>query len=316
MSPVSDASSPRLQPLTRARVRTLGAVGHEWQERLPTLLAELADRWRLTYGRGLPGGSNSYVIRAIRADREPVVLKVSMPSEDQGQELLTLRRAGGRGYVRLLDGDVDRRALLLEQLGSSLQSQPGQVEDQLRIMSDTLSLAWQRPVDFPELDPRPGKAAGLVELITTRWDRLGHPCPARVIDQALADAEWLAARPVDEPVVVHGDPHPQNLLRVPVARPGAESGYCFVDPEGFVEDPGYDLGVAIRDFSARLLTDRQPRATLERYAETLAEHSGVDAERIWRWAFLERVSSGLYVLSFGAERVARPFLDSAQALLS
>ena len=82
-----------------------------------------------------------------------------------------------------------------------------------------------------------------------------------------------------------------------------------------MEDPGYDLGVAIRDFSVRLLAERQPRAKLEHYAEILAGHSGVDAERIWRWAFVERVSSGLYVLSFGAERVARPFLDSAEALL-
>ena len=244
------------------------------------------------------------------------MIKVSLPSEDLVLESTTLRRAAGRGYVRLLHVDPVRHALLLERLGSSLQSGSVAIEDQLVRSAETLGLAWQRPVAFPELDPQPGKAAALAELITGEWSRLERPCPRSVIEQALVDAEWLAAHPATDPVVVHGDPHPQNLLRVPTPRPGAESGYCFVDPTSFVEDPGYDLGVVIRDFSVRLLAEQKPRAKLEHYAQILAGHSGVDAERIWRWAFVERVSTGLYVLSFGAERVARPFLDSAEALLA
>ena len=141
MSPESDPPVPRLQPLTRARVRALGVAGQEWQNRLPGLLADLADHWQLRYGRPLPGGSNSYVCRAIRADREPVVIKVSLPSEDLALESATLRRGAGRGYVRLLDVDPDRNALLLERLGSSLQSGSGAIEDQLLRLAETLGLA-------------------------------------------------------------------------------------------------------------------------------------------------------------------------------
>ena len=49
----------------------------------------------------------------------------------------------------------------------------------------------------------------------------------------------------------------------------------------------------------------------------LAEHTGVDAQRIWEWGFLERVSTGLYLLDVvGApDRVARPYLDSAERLV-
>lgn len=36
---------------------------------------------------------------------------------------------------------------------------------------------------------------------------------------------------------------------------------------------------------------------------------------IWDWGFLERVSTGLYAMSFGAEDLARPFLESAEALI-
>ena len=86
-----------------------------------------------------------------------------------------------------------------------------------------------------------------------------------------------------------------------------------MDPDGFVADRAYDLGVAMRDFSATVL--RAGRPILESYAQVLADRTGVDAIRIWQWAFLERVSTGLYVLGFGAEPVARPYLESAEVLL-
>jgi streptomycin 6-kinase len=53
----------------------------------------------------------------------------------------------------------------------------------------------------------------------------------------------------------------------------------------------------------------------ESYAQLLADRTGVDVTRIWQWAFLERVSTGLYVLGFGSEAVGRPFLTSAERLL-
>ena len=113
--------------------------------------------------------------------------------------------------------------------------------------------------------------------------------------------------------LLHGDPHPGNALRAPRRRPGAETGYCFVDPDGFVADRAYDLGVAMRDLSAAVLAEG--RAVAESSCRLLADRTGVDATRIWRWAFLERVSTGLYVLGFGSEAVGRPFLTSAERLL-
>ena len=94
---------------------------------------------------------------------------------------------------------------------------------------------------------------------------------------------------------MHGDPHPGNLLAVRSPRPGADSGYVFVDPDGFVADRAYDLGVALREWSAELLGP-DARRMAEDLCATLAERSGVDATRIWEWGFLERVSTGLYLL--------------------
>jgi streptomycin 6-kinase len=293
----------------------MGDVGVAWTAALPDLLAGLERDWSIAVGRGLPGGSASFVARARRADGSFAVVKVAVIDEGWAQQVATLERARGRGYVRLLRSDLDRRAVLLEELGSSLASGKWSVPDQLRCLADTLALAWQDPGDARPV-PGQDKASGLASLIRQAWDRLDRPCPVRVVDQALVYAERRAAEADRDLVVVHGDPHPGNLLAVPRPRPGADTGYVFVDPDGFVADRAYDLGVALRDWSSTLLGP-DARRVAEGYCTVLAEHTGVDAQRIWEWGFLERVSTGLYVLDVvrGPDRVARPYLESAERLL-
>ena len=89
----------------------------------------------------------------------------------------------------------------------------------------------------------------------------------------------------------------------------------FVDPDGFIADRAYDLGVALRDWSGRLLGP-DARLVAEGFCDTLAERSGVDATRIWEWGFLERVSTGLYLLDVvRSPAVGIPYLRSAEQLL-
>ena len=313
MPPDPVAAPVRLQPLTRARVASLGEPGAAWAASLPQRLQELAREWSLTLGRALPGGSSSYVVRARTAGGADVVVKVCLPDEGLAAQAATLRRADGRGYARLLAFDAGRAALLLEALGPSLQSSPVGVEDQLRLLADTLALAWQPlPAEAAVVD----KAAQLHTLVGRLWQeqQQDRPCPEAVVAQALAYAERRRDVPASARVAVHGDPHPGNLLQVAAADGVRGTGWCFVDPDGFVADRAYDLGVALRDWATHL-TGPGARAKLERWCQWLAERSGVDATRIWEWAYLERVSTGLYVRSFGAERAARPFLRTAELLV-
>ncbi len=301
---------PQLQPLTRARVGTLGPAGQAWTRALPRLLSILERRWSIRIGRSLPGGSASYVAGADRADGTACVVKVALIAEGFADEAATLRRADGGGYVRLLDADLDRGALLLERLGPSLQHDARPVGEQLAVLADTLTLAWQPRDNAQPLD----KAAELHRLVSTQWERLGRPCSTAVLDRALRFAEELVDVEPEDLVVVHGDPHPGNLLSVPSPRPGSDTGFCFVDPDGFVADRSYDLGVVLRDWSSRLRGDH-PVRVLRGYADVLAARTGADPERIWAWGFLERVSTGLHVLSIGSPAVARPLLETAERLL-
>lgn len=306
--------APRLQPLTRHRLAAMGEPGRAWVAALPELLARLERQWSITLGGAIPGGSESYVVQARLADGSAAVVKVAIDEVGWADKVATLERAEGRGYVRLLAVDPSQRAMLLERLGQPLDHTGWAPDRQLGCLADTLALAWQ---DARGRRPDPGtdKASRLGAFIAGAWSRLGAPASERVVQQALRYADRRAAEATIDLVVVHGDPHAGNLLAVPNRRPGAETGYVFVDPDGFVADRAYDLGVALRDWCGWLLGP-DARRTAEGFCAVLAERSGVDAQRIWEWGFIERVSTGLYVMDVvrGPESVARPYLDSAERL--
>ncbi|HEY6542805.1 MAG TPA: aminoglycoside phosphotransferase, partial [Ktedonobacteraceae bacterium] len=148
------------------------------------------------------------------------------------------------------------------------------------------------------------------------WDTLERPCAEHIVSQALEFARRrMDAFDPQRCVVVHGDPHPANALLVLAPRAGAESGYVFVDPEGFLCEPEYDPGVVMRDWNEELLAAADPLALAHDYCELLARESGLDEATIWEWGFIERVSSGLYIWAYGSPEHGQPFFTTAQRLL-
>lgn len=87
-----------------------------------------------------------------------------------------------------------------------------------------------------------------------------------------------------------------------------------IDPEPFLGDPQYDLGVAMRGWCTDVIAAPDPVGLTERYAARLADDGGFDPNAVWEWAYLERVSTGLYCLEVGMTDVGDLFLRSASRL--
>ncbi|GLV59753.1 hypothetical protein KDH_65780 [Dictyobacter sp. S3.2.2.5] len=241
-----------------------------------------------------------------------------MPIPDGFQhEIDTIIRANGHGYVRVLKFDYERRALLLEQLGLSMQDSKLEPRQAIRLLCKILKQAWLVPSGADQtIDALEYKAWTLAQLISELWVKLERPCPEKIVSQALEFAcRRMDAFDRERCVVVHGDPHPANALQVLAPRTGAESGYVFVDPEGFLCEPEYDLGVVLRDWNEELLAAADPMALAHEYCELLAKESGLDQAAIWEWGFIERVSTGLYIYAYGSNELGQPFFKTAQRLL-
>src|SRR5215472_15963089 len=314
MTPVDPVAAP--ERLTTS-VKALGPAGSRWLEDLPDILASLAADWSIAYGRPLDGGNTAYVIEAVTADGRLVITKLALPAGVDGfapfeQELQALRLAGGDPYAELIRHDLTRRSLLLERLGQPLASLGWPPARQLATVASTLARGW-RPVPAGRLPAGAAKAEWLADFIARKWADLGRPCSRAAADKAARyAAERAAAFDPERAVLIHGDAHSGNVLLNPHPADGSTS-FRLIDPEGLLSEPAHDLGVALRDRNEELLAGDTAATAIQR-CQQAALLTGVNGEAIWQWAFIERVSTGLFLFRLGHRREARLYLAAADRL--
>lgn len=278
--------------LVQQRAMSNGTAGRQWLDRLPELVAALADQWGLVIGAPFRGGTASYVVAATDPSDRDCVLKVAMPLDMD--EVDTFRRsvlvhqlAGGRGCALLYASDEAAPAMLLERLGPNLAELELPLPRVLETIVTTLRTFWRPVPDDCGLPTGVDKAHWLAEYITTWWEALGRPCGREVIDRSLAYCESRAAAfDRTRAVLVHGDAHGWNTVAA------GDGTFKFVDPEGLRSEAAHDLSVPMREYNGPLLRGDTHRLVRER-AATLAALGGVDEEAVWQWGFIERVSTGL-----------------------
>ncbi|GAA4352949.1 aminoglycoside phosphotransferase family protein [Angustibacter luteus] len=266
-------------------------------------------RWNLTAQRWLPGGAGAPTLAVTGVDGTAGVLKIAEPGslDDAVRVMLA---ADGQGYARVLCWDADRGALLTERLGGDLWTHAATLVEQAQLVVPLLQLAWRVPLDRGR--PFPGKASGLLDILADLGPRYGAH-HADVLARASRYATELAASERPQ-VVCHGDPHAGNVLR-------RGSGWALIDPDGFVGERAYDLGVVLRDGCREIVAAEASRAgagasVLRRACQVAAGLADVDAEQVWRWSFVERVTTGLYLRWFGHHDESASFLGAADLLSS
>ena len=246
-------------------------------------------------------------LAVTRSDGTAAVLKLDLPGA-LDTEAAVMSASSGRGYVGVLAWDPVRGALLLERLGDPLWTAAPTLTAQADVIVPLLRDAWTVPLEVGR--PFSGKASGLVAILADLGPRYGTEHP-RAVDRASAYAAGLA-RDEQPEVVCHGDAHPLNVLR-------RGEGWALIDPDGFVGERAYDLGVLLRDgcreITAAEAADPGSGIRLLRHAANhVAQQADSDAERIWRWAFVERVTTGLYLHWHGHPQEAESFLGVADLL--
>ena len=280
--------------------------GHAaWVDELPGIVHRLERKWSIEVGRPYEEGTEAFVADALLADGTPGVLKVLVPRRGGGfddHEATVLRLAAGEGCPILYRHDPTRGALLMERLGPSMFALALPYEQRMPALCDAAARIW-RPAPEADLPTTAAKAAWLIEFVTTKWEALDRPCAERTIEHAVACGQRrLAVGHADEPLLLHGDVHQWNALR-------AGDEFKLVDPDGLVGDAEYDLGVILREDPDEPLA-ADPMAT----ARWMADRYDLDANAIWEWAVIERVSTGLVATEIDLQPVGRELLAFADRL--
>jgi streptomycin 6-kinase len=252
------------------------ALGPDWADfvhRLPRLVDEMTDEWRLTYDGAPSYGYTGLVLPVTTDEGRRAALKVSYLDEESAGEPVALQLWGGRGAVELLSADPHRGAMLLERLGPDDLNTVEDLEA-CRIVAELYGLLHRPPT--PRLTD--------VRQLAARWlDRLGglprDAMPSRFVEQAVAAAPRLFAQ--ESTVVVHGDLHCGNVLA------GDRRDWLVIDPKGFAGDPAYELAPMLLNRWAEVGDDPGARVRDRFYA--LVDTAGLDERRCRDWVVLRSV---------------------------
>jgi streptomycin 6-kinase len=261
--------------------------GAEFVSDLPTRLAAIADRWRLTLREPLPVGIGGYLVAVTTSHGAEAVLKLSPTAPPQDRvnrlEAYALRRWAGDGAARLVADDVTAGALLLE------RCRPGMTIDVLpddEMISEGCGLVHRlsRVPDREDLAVLP-RAMGEIRDRAAELDRVLAPLDdlfspaagrlARDSHQELAGSDVQAA-------VCHGDLNPGNVL-------SHHGRWVAVDPLPVIAEPSYDAVSLLWSKRSWLLAQPESSRILRRRLDMAADALDVDRDRVRAWTMVRLV---------------------------
>jgi streptomycin 6-kinase len=240
---------------------------------LAAITLPLLRQWALT-PEAAPFATPSSVLQPVRFRGHPAFLKIATVSEEAaGGRVMVWWR--GRGAARVFAHDGD--ALVLERAtgpGDLARMAAGGAEAD----EAATRILCRAALRLHAVDDRP-LPDGVVSL--PEWfselfvHELEHPdAHAGFYRHAAAVARELLAGPAPA-AVLHGDLHHGNVLDF-----GSE-GWLAIDPKHLYGDPGFDFANILCNPSAEVAL---APGRLERQLGVIADETGMEPERMLRWA--------------------------------
>ena len=282
---MSAFSVPRYLAETAGREPALA----QWLERLPQVVADLADRWTLRVGEPFePGGQCSWTAPAAGASGEDLVLKVAFRfgGGEERDEAAGLRCWDGNGVVRLHAACHGKReyALLMERCmpGAPLDQVLSEPERDV-VVAGLLRRLWAQPHSRYPFRPLAQMCSAWADEFEAGYaSRAGA---AGQLDPGLARAGigLFRALPASAPsqVLLCTDLHAENILAA------QREPWLVIDPKPYVGDPSYDVLQHMLNCETRLAADP---ASL---ADRMAGLAGLDADRVRLWLFARAVQESI-----------------------
>lgn len=264
-----------------------GERGSDWLRRLPDLIEEASQRWRLLDVEPVHNLSYNFVAFAQRGG-EDVVIKLGVPNRELTSEMQALKLFGGAGACRLLDNDEEKGFLLIERLRPGVMLAEMQDDDKrTHIAIDVMRGLWR---------PAPFENRTFIQL--TDWFdelkqvRLGFdggtgPFPGDIFERVEAQLPELFAD--EEVCLMHGDFHHYNIL-------SSERGWLVIDPKGVIGPAGYEIGPLMLNPWIKPMDRIQFKVQAERRVDILRERMGWAREKIIGWAMAHSVLSAYWDL--------------------
>ena len=281
-------------------------------EHVKKILEIINTKHQLSFSKTLEGGTSAFTCVVKNIKGEEFVTKISFNDHetelDFQKELAALELANGNGYVKLLIKDQALGYAILEKLGKPLSDFDYPIKEQIKIISTTLVKSWKK-IDKP--------TQGLIygteildwfqNFIDKSWKEYKEPYSPELKNKV--DKVILERRnnlDFKNCVLVHGDAHNKNILK---NLSKDENDYSFIDPDGIVCEPEYDLGVLMREWIDELLLNCKIKTNQR--LDLLSKITGLNKVSIWHWGLIQLVATGLVLYSINEKNKANKMFKVA-----
>ncbi|MFD3999502.1 aminoglycoside phosphotransferase family protein [Streptomyces rubiginosohelvolus] len=294
------------QGLVASYVTGFGEEGRAWIAGLPSLAADLLERWQLRRDGGVRSGQASLVLPVLRHDGTRAVLKLQLSREETTAALIGLRTWNGDGMVRLLDHDPASSSMLLERLdGARTLASIDDDDVAMGILADLHA----RLVAVPAPQGLRGLgdvAAAMLEQVPQAVARLTDPADRNLLRGWASAVAELADEPGDR--LLHWDLHYDNVLAA------QREPWIAIDPEPLAGDPGFDLWPALDSRWDDVVAQGHPLRVVGRRFDLLTDALGLDRARAAGWTLGRLLQNALWDIEDGEQRLAPSAVVMAEAL--
>ncbi|MBK6042780.1 aminoglycoside phosphotransferase family protein [Streptomyces sp. MBT55] len=294
------------QRLVASYATGFGEEGRAWIAGLPSLAADLLERWQLRRDGAVRSGQASLVLPVLRPDGTRAVLKLQLPREETAAALIGLRAWNGDGMVRLLDHDPASSSMLLERLDGARTL--ASIDDDDVAMGILAGLhARLVAVLAPQGLRGLGEvAAAMLEQVPQAVARLTDPADRHLLRGWASAVAEMADAPGDR--LLHWDLHYDNVLAA------EREPWIAIDPEPLVGDPGFDLWPALDSRWDDVVAKGEPLRVVRRRFDLLTDTLGLDRARAASWTLGRLLQNALWDIEDGERRLAPSAVVLAEAL--
>lgn len=268
-----------------------GDKGKAWLEALPKLVEEISLKWGLTGLQPVHNLSYNYVLSGFQG-AQPIILKLGLDEEGLHREAEALRAFAGFGAVGVL---MEQEGIvLLERAipGTSLKDSFSRGDQRaVQIACQVAQKLHQAPLPersfpyirdwFKALDYSP-------EFIAARTPQDVRNQIAAYLEK-VRDLRNKLLENSSEPVLLHGDLHPENILQ-------NGEDWVAIDPKGVIGPPIHEVWAFIKDF--------------ESDTQFVADFFAFDLQEVKEWYFVHLMLALCWSLEDGTS--LHPFLGLAE----
>lgn len=266
-----------------------GNQGAEWLKSLPDIIVACEKRWQIKISRTpVENLSWNYIAPAYTDKGQKIIVKIGPPEKEYFTEMETLHHFDGKGMVRLLAGDAELRAMLMEAITPGTSLRQIQKEDDENATKIGASVIRNVTLPVPEIHSLPSLANWADVLNRVQRLSLDGPVTLSRVAKARHIFNTLESSK-DKDMLIHGDLHHDNMLF------DEKRGWLAIDPKGLIADPVYNTARFMMNWWG---TTPETESIIKRL-DIFSSATGFDKNRIMGWAYVDCMISRSWAIEEG-----------------